>query len=284
MTNFYKASLQYSAFTSVFKVLIETSDSISMRQIHNLLQKVLVENSILVHSPSSFNALLVSLKDTQSGALPGCLEFLDNCLCRIAKKPVHYRDLVVSLTKGRSEKLSSLVAAVGEQWPFVIKANDASKEEALASWTALLLKQLRQTGEDGKALKAVRDHLRELSESKKSRSILKKALTGNADTDSDDEDMIDSSSQALPQAVSRSSMDLLDLFGALPTESKNHTALYKWDSEEMDLAIEQGRVKDLMLCLCSEHEEIRRQAFAAITRLMAKLKVRLIPISDMCKR
>jgi nucleolar pre-ribosomal-associated protein 1 len=255
-----------------------------MRQILDLLQNVMVENSILFHSRSSFNALLVSLKDTQSDTLPICLEFLDNCLCRIAKKPVHYRDLAVSLTEGRSEKLSSLVAAVKEQWPFVIKANDALKEKTLASWAALLLRQLKQAGEDGKALKAARDHLMELSEEKKTRSILRKALRGSDGTDSDDEDMIDPSSQAPPPTASKLSTDLLDMFGALPTESKNHTALYKWEGEELELAVEQGRVKDLMLCLCSEHEEIRRQAFAAITRLMAKLKVRLIPISGIGKR
>ncbi|KKA16189.1 Ribosome biogenesis protein Urb1 [Rasamsonia emersonii CBS 393.64] len=66
--------------------------------------------------------------------------------------------------------------------------------------------------------------------------------------------------------------DLSGMFGDLPTEDKNHAALHKWEHDEIDVAIEKGRIRDLMLCLCSEHEEVRRQAFVGVSRFMAKLK------------
>jgi nucleolar pre-ribosomal-associated protein 1 len=68
-------------------------------------------------------------------------------------------------------------------------------------------------------------------------------------------------------------MNLLDGFGSIPAESKNHNALHKWEKGDIDAAIEQGYVRELTLCLCSEHDDIRRQAAAAISRFMIKVKV-----------
>jgi nucleolar pre-ribosomal-associated protein 1 len=246
----------------------------AMKQIRELLQVVLVENSILTDSHASFDALALSLRDSDSDSLLSRLQFLDNCLCRIAKKPVHYEDLVTSLLDSREEGLSALVATANEQWPFVLKNKDSSKEESIASWLASLLRHLKVAGEDKTALKTVRDNLSELSESKKTRSIFKKAFKGGDETEHQDQEMPDADVKQQTHAHAKSPADLLDIFGMLPVESRNHTELYKWENDEMDVAIEQGQIRDLVLCLCSEYEEIRRQAFTVLTRLMAKLKVR----------
>jgi nucleolar pre-ribosomal-associated protein 1 len=234
-----------------------------------------VEASVLISAETSFEALLSSLESSSPESISVQLGFLDNCICRVVKKPAHYEDLATSLLSHRSGSLSSLVAAVNEQWSFVIKANDPSREQAVASWIVLLLGELRRAGEDGKALKSVRDNLMDLTESKKTRSILKKALKSAAEIDDEDEIMADQElDHDQPQAKrTATSVDLSDIFGSLPTEGNNYTELRKWESDEIGLAIEKGRIGELMLCLCSEHEEIRRQAFAAITRFMAKLKV-----------
>lgn len=245
----------------------------AMKQIRALLQAVLVENSILTNSNASFDALALSLRDSESESLFSRLQFLDNCLCRIAKKPVHYEDLATSLLDGREERLSALVAIVNEQWPFVLKNKDSSKEGSIASWLASLLRHLKVAGEDKTALKTLRDNLSELSESKKTRSIFKKAFKGGDETEQQDEEMPDADVDQQITTHTKSSADLVDIFGTVPVESRNHTELYKWENDDMDVAIEQGQIRDLVLCLCSEYEEIRRQAFAALTRLMAKLKV-----------
>lgn len=248
----------------------------AMKQIRELLQAVLVENSILVNSKASFDALTLSLRDSDSTCLPARLQFLDNCLCRIAKKPVHYEDLVTSLLDGGEKMfaLSALVASVKEQWPFVLKNKDSTKEESIASWLASLLGHLKMAGEDKTALKTVRDNLSELSESKKTRSIFKKAFKGDGNTEPEDQEMPDADVREQTLTHAKPSTDLLDIFGTVPVETRNRTELYKWENDEMDVAVEQGHIRDLVLCLCSEYEEIRRQAFAALTRLMAKLKVR----------
>lgn len=267
--------MQYSAFTSVLKVLVQTSDKASLKPISALLGNVLMEGSVLVSAETSFEALLSSLESSGSESIPTQLGFLGNCICRIVKKPAHYEDLVSSLLSHSSGSLSSLVAAINEQWPFIVKANDTSREQAVASWIALLLGELRRTGEDEKALKYVRDSLIDLTESKRTRSIFKKALKRTAEIDDEDEIMADQELDHTRSQAKRAATlgNLSSTFGSLPTEGDNYTELRKWESDEIGLAIEKGRIGELILCLCSEHEEIRRQAFAAITRFMAKLKV-----------
>jgi nucleolar pre-ribosomal-associated protein 1 len=254
------------------KVAIRTDDA---KKLCELLENVLVEQGILSSLNGPFDALIASLKDSDPQDLLPQLQFLDNCLSRIAKKPVHYEDLTSSLLNDSEKSLSLLVAGVLEQWPFVLKSNDLAKEQAVASWIASLLKQLKLAGEDKKALKNVRDSLYELSEKKKTKSIFKKSLKGSEEAKDQSPETVDSDSRSKPGAPSKAttSVGLLDVFGPLPSESEDHAGLYKWEKEEIDIAIEQGRISDLMLCLCSEHEEIRRQGFAAVTRLMAKLKV-----------
>lgn len=237
----------------------------------------MTEQAILSSSKAPFDALVASLKASEPAELAVQLQFLDNCLCRIAKKAVHYQDLAAGLLEDDSNPLSLLVVAVLEQWPFILKSKDADKEQSVARWIAALIKQLKIAGEDKKALKKVRDSLSELSDAKKTKAIFKKALKGSDEKEDVDEDheMEDAepANRQEPRVSSDSAVGLLDMFGSIPRENQDHTGLYKWEKEEVDIAIEQGRVSDLLLCLCSEHEEIRRQAFAAISRLMIKLKV-----------
>ncbi|KAJ5107276.1 hypothetical protein N7456_003951 [Penicillium angulare] len=264
------ANMNYSPFTSILKVLIDTSDKVSSRKISVLLRSILAENSVLQNAPRAFNALLSSLEDSESD-LHQQLVFFDNCVSRVAKKPVHYLDLVASLSDDETA-VSPIVAAIVEQWPFVVKAGDEKKEKAVASWIAKLLGHLKTAGENSKALKAARDALMEATESKKSRSLLKKSLKDAEDADEEDKMDIDSAATQTSTTSKTPTVDLNEIFGFLPTEGTTHNALHRWEREEIEASIEQGRIAELMLCLCSEHEEVRRQGFANIVRFMAKLK------------
>ncbi|KAL2003527.1 hypothetical protein VTN02DRAFT_3512 [Thermoascus thermophilus] len=266
------ASLQYSAFTSILKVLVEASDKSSQQQIRSLLRAVLVENCVLRSSNSSFDALFSSLEASDSVSLPAQLAFFDNCLCRVVKKPVHYQDLADSLVEGGSGKVSLIVAAINEQWQFVVKNGDAATQESVAAWIARLLGDLKQEGEDEKALKAVRSNLVESTEHKKPKSLLKKALKDAAENQQSDEDGDSDRQRSQTGSKVANSVDLSAIFGGLPAEDEDHSALHKWEKQEPEVAVEQGRIGDLILHLCSEHEEIRRQAYAGISRFMTKIK------------
>ncbi|CAI7594052.1 unnamed protein product [Penicillium viridicatum] len=266
------ASMQYSPFTSILKVLMDTSDKDSSRRISTLLKTVLVDNSILQSSPHAFASVLSSLENSEADALHQQLVFFDNCVSRVAKKPVHYLDLLQSLSEDASRTTSALVAAIVEQWPFVVKSGDASTEAAVGAWIASLLGNLKQAGESTKVLKAARDALVEATETKKIKSLLKKSLKEADNVNNEDKMDIDSGSNVPSSSNKASTVDLDEIFGSLPTEGTTHNALNKWEREDIAEAVDQGHVAELMLCLCSQHEEVRRQAFANIIRFMAKLK------------
>lgn len=299
--------MQYSAFTSILKVLVgATRRANSLQQIRQLLHSVLVESSILLASPESFAALLASLdhSDTANHVLAAQLSFLDNCVCRVAKKPVHYRDLADALTtaaEGQSGNISPLVAALTEQWPFVIGTQsppekDRSAPHHVAAFIASFLGRLKQAGEDKSGLKAARDALAlSCAKDKALLSLFKKSLkssTGahgpkdddnnnNNNNDNDDDDLAGHQARAgRPNAVPSASvgkadtLDLDEVFGPLPVEAETHNALLKWKTVELDAAIEQNHIAELMRCLCSAHEEVRRQAFVGLGHFMMKLQVR----------
>lgn len=264
--------MQYSPFTSILKVLVETSDKDSARRISALLMSVLAENSVLQNLPQSFNALLSSLEDSESGTLHKQLLFIDNCVSRAAKKPVHYLDLIGS-TSQDDTATSPLVAAIVEQWPFVVKAGDESDEVATGTWIAKVLAHLKHAGENSVALNAARDALVEATETKKTRSLIKKCFKGQEEADDEDKMDVDSGPTAPTSSDKASTVDLDEIFGFLPTEGTTHNALHRWEREDIEQAVEQGRIAELMLCLCSEYEEVRRQAFSNIARFMVQLKV-----------
>ncbi|KKK17770.1 hypothetical protein P175DRAFT_0498459 [Aspergillus ochraceoroseus IBT 24754] len=266
-------SMQFSAFTSILKVLIEASSRDSLKDIDALLRNVLTEHSVLQRT-SSFPALLSSFESSDSDSLHHQLVFFDNCACRIAKKPVHYFDLLGSLVEDTSQSLSPLVAAVVEQWPFIFKAGKAEVEKAVGAFVVNLLKNLRSSGEDLRALKAARDPLVNATDDKKLKSRLKKSLKEAEDVQNDT-DMRDAESdpeKPLPSKGEKQDVDLIEIFGALPAEGTTHNELHRWEQKDLEVSVEEGHIAELMRCLSSEHEEVRRQAFAGIPRFMLKLK------------
>ncbi|KAL4784181.1 ribosome 60S biogenesis N-terminal-domain-containing protein [Aspergillus varians] len=264
-------SMQFSAFTSILKVLINASSGDSFREIETLLRNVLTENSVT--RPSCFSALLASFEPSNSDTLQHQLEFFDNCACRIAKKPVHYYDLLGSLVDA-SKLLSPLVAGVVEQWPFVLKAGNAGAAKAVGGFVVNLLTNLHSAKESLQGLKAARDQLVNATEDKKLKSGFKKALKGTKEAE-EDESKADSEpfKQTAPASKRESQgLDLEEMFGSLPAEGETHDGLYLWEQKELEISLEQGRVAELLLCLCSEQEEVRRQAVPNISRFMLKLR------------
>ncbi|KAL2802909.1 ribosome 60S biogenesis N-terminal-domain-containing protein [Aspergillus granulosus] len=262
-------SMKFSAFTSILKVSIKSSSRESLSETDRLLRNVLTEASIII--PSSFSALLSSFETSDSETLQHQLAFFDNCVCRIAKKPVHYHDLLGSLVDS-TESLSPLVAATVEQWPFIFKIGNPNAEKAVAEYVANLLAKLHSVGEDLRGLKAARDAVANATEDKKLRSRVKKALKGAEETEQDASKK-DSGVSKQPVSISKKdTVDLEEMFGALPVEGTTHNELYRWEQKELEISLEQGRIAELFLCLCSEHEEVRRQALSNISRFMSKLK------------
>lgn len=263
-------------------MLVITDDQTSVAEISNLVRDVLIQNSCLSGSVS-FDALIKSLRASNGKALKSQLVFLDNCLLRLVKKPVLYLDSTENLLGTRKTKLSALTATVSEQWPFVVKSGDEEKETAIASWVAKFLKYLKAVGEDEEALPSVRDTILHATNKKKARSALKGAFRSPAETPLIEagEATADISKKNDP-SKNPVEVHLPEIFGKLPVEDETHAALHKWERENLEEALEQGYIGELLLCLCSEYEEIRRQTYSAVTRFMGKIKVGLHAIAICC--
>lgn len=270
----------FSAFTSILKALVGATEDSSIKHIQTLLDDVLVENTVLLPHPASFSCLIASLKASDADSLQAQLSFFDNCVTRLVKKPVMYQEIAGSLCSSKNKGLSPIMATVDEQWPFVVKKGDLEAESSIASWIARFIGYLKQAGEDKEALTTIRDNMIDATDKKSSRSLLKKALkfTREDTQPASDEPKAgsDSSKDRSRQKTStpKSQLpDLSELFGTPPKEDTSHNALNRWERDDIEFALEKGYVGNLMLCLCSEHQEIRIQATAAISRFMAKLKV-----------
>ncbi|KAI5302201.1 serine/threonine protein kinase, AGC [Ascosphaera pollenicola] len=279
-------SLEYSAFTSILKVLLEASNDSQtpVDDLKALVRDVLLSHSVLMNS-KAFDALLKSIDTGDSGKLATQLIFLDNCITRLAKKPVFYLDMTEELKEDRQDgkpNLSLLVPTISEQWPFVVKAGDADKEAVIASWIARFLAALYVSGEHHGALKKARNTVQQATTNKQCQSVLKKAFKhldeSAVDEDGDTEKTtIGGSSTIKPSSdqpqltVNVAEAELTNMFGSLPGEPTSHSALTKWDRSDVEEALEQGYISSLTLCLCSAHSEIRLQASSALQKFMHKL-------------
>ncbi|EEP75875.1 conserved hypothetical protein [Uncinocarpus reesii 1704] len=263
---------EFSAFTSVLKAVAGATNESLMEEIKPLLQEVLVQNSV-VADQSSFDALLQGFTVSDPENFKAQLGFVDNCITRLVKKPVLYLDLAQRLLEP-GEKLSLITTTINEQWPFVVKAGKVENEAAISGWVANLLGSLRDAGESEKSLASLRDTMMEATETKKSRSLLKRALKIRDKEVSGKPKKTTMRNTPPPAASSEGTGNifLADMFGKCPTEDESHPGLHRWEKEELEFSLDQGYVGELILCLCSQHEEIRRQAMIGISRFMARLK------------
>lgn len=264
--------------------------------IRSLLSDILNDQEMLQTktSPDALDALIASLGSTSGSVTPSTdvLEFLDDCCARFTKVPIKYFD-DLDVMCGRTAQsttglgpFSNLLMTLVEQWPF--KGGETATNntaDTIAQWLSRLLYLLKLIGEDETALEHVRDALVE-SANVAYKEVLKDAflwkmgkerakealkLATGADFSGSDR----SSTSPVPRpteeaeqhAKLRSAVDL----ERPPVEDKKHTGLTRWRKKELSEAIDDGDIGELLLCLCSEHPEIRIQAISNIRRVIATI-------------
>ncbi|EOA87605.1 uncharacterized protein SETTUDRAFT_161136 [Exserohilum turcica Et28A] len=266
--------------------------------IRSLLSDILQDQEMLQTktSPDALDALIASLGSTSGSSTPSTevLDFVDDCCARFTKVPIKYfDDLDAMCTRnGQSASeigpFSNLLMTLVEQWPFKGGETATSNAaDALAQWLSRLLYLLKLIGEDEKMLGHVRDALME-SASAAYKGVLKDAflwkmgkekakeslkLATGADFSGSERSSTSPvpvpAQQAEHQTKTRFAVDL----EPPPTEDEKHMGLTRWRKKDLGEAVEDGDVGELILCLCSEHAEIRRQAINNIRQLTATIKV-----------
>lgn len=268
-----------------------TSASPEIQTVKFVLRTVLVENGVLSNQPRAFDALLASLhKSKKWSPSLATYAFIDNCIGRVVRQPVHYLDLL-TLAIGENAAIGSrgtLVASIAEQWPFVAKNDDVDAQKNVAEWIARFFSVSGSDEEDASHLKigsifdnmitAVQGMAGSILESafkKQSKHPLKLEPLEFSDEPRTNSDLVKQEGLENQEAKERPSEIVLeDLLGAPARSPNSLQSLDRWENADLESAVSNGRLGRLLQCIASEEEEIRRQAFLILRQLMSIVKVR----------
>jgi nucleolar pre-ribosomal-associated protein 1 len=222
---------------------------------------------------------------------PALWTYLDECMLRLVRRPIKYQGDVLELLQRRSsvtphdedEPVSLLIIVLTEQWPFLATRQGQKDLSNIAIWLDRYLSLSKSIGENLGVIRNCRSYLQESTTDRTIERLLRRS------NDNTTENPISKYNQAPLQethntiSVSSSPRSLLDL-GAKeypydtcepPKEGSSHGGLNRWLKDDLADAIEGGHIGTLIMCLCSQFAEIRKQALANLKLLMSKLKIGL---------
>ncbi|KAF1955841.1 hypothetical protein CC80DRAFT_594029 [Byssothecium circinans] len=283
-------SLQHSPFVTLLKLVASSAESELYAGIKVLLVTIVRDQELLQMqtSPDALEALLASLSSS-CGSSTAVLEFIDDCCARFVKLPIKYFDDLdnicdkISLPVSDVGPLSPLLMTLVEQWPFKGgKPEKGNPAEPLAQWLSKLLYLLKLIGEDEKVLEAVRDSLVQTADKayqdvlkdsflwKMGKEKAKESLKLATGADFSGSERSTTSPVPSDKAEEPAKAPPVDL-ELPPAEDEKHVGLNRWRKKDIEEAMDDGDVGELILCLCSKHPEIRLQAATNIRQLMAML-------------
>jgi len=275
-----QGGLKFSPFVTLLRLHAKHPYNALVR---GMLGDVLGEQGLLNKSAdaavaSPLDALVASLSliDEQGDDI---YTFLDDCLSRGSRQPVKYLDSLEEQKRQLSSDSvtpSLVIEVVREQAPFAAEKLTGATRTIVMAWISHILLLSALTSDAGPLLDAIASGIAKLPGVTQkhpgadlSKTLAEIALSGRdeysptADDDFSPEDQYGN----LP-------------FEAVPIESPNHPEIFKWQQKDLDLAIEDGDIDALMLCLCSEHTDIRHQARVQLSNLVVKLQASDLETKD----
>jgi nucleolar pre-ribosomal-associated protein 1 len=275
-----QGGLKFSPFVTLLRL---HSKHTSNMHIRTLLSDVLCEHGLINSTTpealtSPIDALVASviLGGDQNESV---YTFLDDCLSRGSRQPVKYLD---SLEEQKA-KLSSdsatpslLIEVVREQTPFAAEKLTGTDRTTVMTWINDLLSLFAITHDSGLLLGTIAAEVAKKGAGQNSRPSvdMTKVLAGlRASVSLDAEPAADG---PVPNEKQPGSLP----FSAVPIESPNHPEIFRWQQKDLDLAIEDGDLDALILCLCSEHTDIRHQARVQLSNMIAKVQASDLDIKD----
>ncbi|PVH94925.1 hypothetical protein DM02DRAFT_538453 [Periconia macrospinosa] len=300
--------LRYSPFVTLLKLVASSAESELYHGIKALLVALVNDYELLQMqtSPDALDALIASLDPSCGSSSLTVLEFLDNCVTRFTKGSIKYFDdfdvVWAKIPRSASDAepsnpllvpFSPLLMTLVEQWPFKGgKPEKGNPAEPLAQWLSRYLYLLKLIGENEAALELVRDSLVESADAaykdvlkdsflwKMGKEKAKEALKLATGADFSGSERSTTSPVPVQQGDESSNAPTVDL-ELPPQEDEKHIGLNRWRKKDIDEAMEDGDIRELILCLCSKHVEIRLQAATNIRQLMASIDVRYFhPLED----
>ncbi|KAF2488089.1 ribosome 60S biogenesis N-terminal-domain-containing protein [Neohortaea acidophila] len=259
-----QGGLMYSPIITLLKL---HRQDLQNQTIRGLICYVLIENSI-ISSTAVCDALIASLIRLDDPTFAHVGAFLDDCFTRASRKPIKYVDDIEAIVPSHGEERASppsvLIAVLLEQAAFVL-ARPTPERDVSASWIATF-SELVAAVESNTAVHTLVDKLKEQlgissTRSAKGRldySTLIKTVTLQETLVEETNGFDSDDSVIIP-------------FKPPPEEREDHPELLKWAKKELDIALEDGAVDALILCLCSQYPEVRTQALTQLYKLQESL-------------
>ena len=287
--------MSLSSFTTILKQYAESNDLSTKTQekVREILKSTTRNNYIVsqVFSPNSLartplDALVLSLrcfgKSSYSDAI---YQFLDNCVCRLARRPIKYESDRYKFNVTADRKPTSLVIVVfAEQWQHFIKNAAMMDFKGTTNWMLLLLKLLLDVGEDQPTIRRVLDCIRDSTTEHTFDMLSQNALQCPISVHEEYRQIVEAYFKALePKHNAGATLDRAVLQAQRinsqilackpPEEARDHPELHAWAKKDLEDAIDDGTLGKLIVCLCSTHKEVRLQAVGSMRRFMTTLKV-----------
>ena len=295
-------SMWLSPFTMLLRLYVDRIQvNAKSKQIGTLLNTVITENQILRSNTSraSLDRLVFSLQDFEEWKASGrVFEFLDQCILRLVRKPVHYYDILTDLI-GAAEldinprycQVDLLLITIVDQWRFLVESAGAPTLTNVSEWLVRFIEvtnlengyneDLPLHNDTTKLLSQIRDQLKSNVQDTDCRAMFERTLEERpqlgimkylvaANTTSETGYV---SRLAKPSVKMHSRLPETVLPPGPPDEHEDHPGLHQWTRHEVKDAISEGYIKALILCLCSKHVGIRKQALTGIRSFMMRLEV-----------
>lgn len=252
-------------------------DDDSVRELKQLLHIVAQDYGILGENAIHMDILVASTQSmNESSQMTEILEFLDNCLTRLAKAPVHYQDLARQSLEGQPIPRAPdlFIAAVFEQWPFICKNKDMQHQKDLAQWTAKFFGALVKHGCIRQDMSKLRKRLTAATDHEDSPSIIRKVFRTHQhdlSINPPDPDENKETEGAVPiidhdANTKHQEPDLVQVWRSNLSSQLNPLQRRRLELDDLEEAIAGGLLSNLISHLCSRQEDVRLQGLSDLSR------------------
>lgn len=236
------------------------------RQLRRSLYAVLIGNSIFDETRDC-DALIASL--IHLNIRTPVAQFLDDCFTRAVRQPVKYLDDLQALVAridyaSVPEKvklsLNIFTAVLLEQVPFVSSSLDSTKHEVLG-WTSSFI-CLMKSVQSGREVLLQDQSLIEALHGLDMNSLVQDpaALLRLVELPESDVGQSEDPSDNMSREEETG-------FPPPEAETTDHPEIFRWAQRPLDVSLEEHDIERLVLCLCSQYQDIRAQALSQLKKL-----------------
>jgi nucleolar pre-ribosomal-associated protein 1 len=273
------------------KYYVASHEGLLNNRVRTLLHSAIDDIGIftLNKTDPSLEVLISSLQRRgQRESEASLFEFLDQCLTRVATKPVkYYDDLMATISRIRSPRVDAqdcnvglLLVAIFEQWPFLVKSAPSHTLRTVTRWLSCYLDFSEQAGENMVVLTYFRNEIEQKISDDKARALLRKSMNGPAQLCSLQEPSIlhdrgQTKANGLNTPITPpETIETETLLPPIPPEEvgQEHFSI-DWTKKDVVQATLDGDVGTLVLHLCSNFEEVRKQALNNLRVILGNLEV-----------